>query len=79
MRQKKKKIIYDFWKKGQATQDNHKDIVRLCREKIRRAKAHLELNLATAREDNKKAFHNHISNRKVEENLHPFLNMVEET
>ncbi|KAK4831532.1 LOW QUALITY PROTEIN: hypothetical protein QYF61_018134, partial [Mycteria americana] len=34
--------------KGQATQENFKDVVRLCRDKIRRAKAQLELHLATA-------------------------------
>lgn len=52
------KDIYDkknyvFQKKRQATQDSHKDIVMLCRDKIRRAKANLEFSLATAREDNK--------------------------
>ena len=38
---RKKKRVYDLWKKRQATQENYKDIVRLCREKIRRAKAQL--------------------------------------
>lgn len=69
----KKGKNYVFLKKGQATQDNYKDIVKFCRKKIRRAKAHLELNLATAIKDNKKAFYQHISNRNVEKNLHPFL------
>ncbi|KAK4810447.1 LOW QUALITY PROTEIN: hypothetical protein QYF61_004227, partial [Mycteria americana] len=36
------------------TQEDYKDVVRLCREEIRRAKAQLELNLATAVKDNKK-------------------------
>ncbi|KAK4826490.1 hypothetical protein QYF61_009563 [Mycteria americana] len=45
---RKKRRVYDLWKKGQATQENHKDVVRLCREKIRSTKAQLELNLATA-------------------------------
>lgn len=40
-------------KKDQVTQENYKDVVRLCREKVKRAKAQLELNLATARYDNK--------------------------
>ncbi|KAK4810234.1 hypothetical protein QYF61_012403 [Mycteria americana] len=35
---------------------DYKDVVRLRREKIRRAKAQLELNLATAIKDNKKMF-----------------------
>ena len=33
-----KKRVYDLWKKGQATQEDYKDVMRLCREKIRRAK-----------------------------------------
>ena len=48
--------------------------MRLCREKIRRAKAQLELNLATAVKDNKECFYKYISNkRRAKENLHPFV------
>ncbi|KAK4826796.1 hypothetical protein QYF61_011604, partial [Mycteria americana] len=66
--------VYDLWKKGQATQEDYKDVVRLCREKIRRAKAQLEFNLATAINDNKKCFYKYISNkRRARENLHPLL------
>jgi len=50
---KRKKRVCDLCKKGQATQENYKDVVRLCREKIRRVKAQLELNLATAVSANK--------------------------
>ena len=71
---RKKRRVYDLWKKGQATQEDYKDVVRLCREKIRRAKAQLELNLATAVKDNKKCFYKYISNkRRAKENLHPLL------
>ena len=47
----KKNRVYDLWKKGQTTQD-YEDVVRLCRDEIRRAKAQLVLNLATAVKDN---------------------------
>ncbi|KAK4807004.1 LOW QUALITY PROTEIN: hypothetical protein QYF61_000333 [Mycteria americana] len=71
---RKKKRVYDLWKKGQATQEDYKDVVRLCREKIRRAKAQLQLNLATAIKDNKKCFCKYINNkRRAKENLHPLL------
>ncbi|KAK4819946.1 hypothetical protein QYF61_015846 [Mycteria americana] len=71
---RKKGRVYDLWKKEQATQEDYKDFVRLCREKIRRAKAQLELNLATAIKDNKKCFYKYISNkRRAKENLHPLL------
>ena len=33
---RKKKRVCHLWKMGQATQEDYKDIVRLCREKIRR-------------------------------------------
>lgn len=44
---RKKWGVYDLWKEGQEIQEEYKAVVRLCREKIRRAKAKLELNLAT--------------------------------
>ncbi|KAK4828384.1 hypothetical protein QYF61_026122 [Mycteria americana] len=71
---RKKRRVYDLWKKGQATQKDYKDVVRLCRQKIRRAKAQLELNLTTAIKDNKKCFCKYIHNkRRSKENLHPLL------
>jgi len=39
-------IVYGLWKSGQATDDDYRYVVKLCREKIRKAKAQLELNLA---------------------------------
>jgi len=48
--------------------------MRLYREKIRRAKAKLELNLATTTIRQKKCFHKYINNnRSAKENLHPLL------
>ncbi|KAK4815341.1 hypothetical protein QYF61_000173 [Mycteria americana] len=73
---RKKKRVYNLWKKGQATLEGYKDVMRLCMEKIRRAKAQLELNLATAIENNKKCFYKYISNKKrAKENLHPLLDV----
>ena len=43
----------DLWKRGQVSHEDSKDVVKLCRENIRRAKAQLELNLAIAVKDNK--------------------------
>ena len=46
--------------------------MKLCREKIRKAKAQLELSLATEAKVNSKYFYKHInSKRKARENLHP--------
>jgi len=67
----KENRVYVLWKKGRTIQENCKDIVRLCREKIRKAKAQLELNLATAVKDEKKCFYKYINNeRRAKEKLH---------
>ncbi|KAK4807071.1 hypothetical protein QYF61_018412 [Mycteria americana] len=71
---RRKRRVYDLWKKGQATQEDYKGVARLCREKIRRAKAELELNLAAAVKDNKKHFFKYISSkRRAKENLQPLV------
>ncbi|KAK4823229.1 hypothetical protein QYF61_027570, partial [Mycteria americana] len=71
---RKKRRVYDLWKNGRATQENYKGVARLCREKIRRAKAELDINLATAVKDNKKHFFKYISSkRKAKENLQPLV------
>jgi len=68
--------VCDLWKKGQAPHQDYRDVMRLCREKIRRAEAQLEINLATAVKDNKKCFYKYITNkRRAEENLHHLLDV----
>ena len=57
----RKKNVYDLWKEGQVMQEDCKDVVRLCRGKISRAKAQLELNLGSVMKDNKKQFYKYIS------------------
>ncbi|KAK4828998.1 hypothetical protein QYF61_001754 [Mycteria americana] len=67
---RRKRRVYDLWKKGRATQEDYKSVARLCREKMRRAKAELELSLAAAVKDNKKHFFKYISSkRRAKENL----------
>jgi len=39
LRIQEKKIIYLLWMKGRATWREYKEVVRICREKIRKAKA----------------------------------------
>jgi len=54
------------------TQKDYRDLVRSCREKIRKSKAQLELILATNVRNNKKCFYKYINNKKrAKENLHP--------
>ncbi|KAK4831113.1 hypothetical protein QYF61_015416 [Mycteria americana] len=71
---RKKRRVYDLWKKGQVTQEDYKGVARLCRKKIRKAKAELELNLAAPVKDNKKHFFKYISSkRRAKENLQPLV------
>ncbi|GAB0208473.1 mitochondrial enolase superfamily member 1 [Grus japonensis] len=72
---KGKKEVYRMWKKGLATWEENRDVVRICRDATRKAKAHLELNLARDVKDNKKGFFKYISSkRKTRENVGPWLN-----
>ncbi|GAB0204864.1 mitochondrial enolase superfamily member 1 [Grus japonensis] len=74
---KGKKEVYRMWKKGLATWEEYRDVVRECRDATRKAKAHLELNLARDVKDNKKGFFKSISSkRKTRENVGPLLNEV---
>ena len=45
LRLQEKKRIYLLWKKGRATQKEYIEVVKTYREKIRKAKAQLEVNL----------------------------------
>ena len=61
-----------------ATQEDYKDVVKLCREKNRRAKAQLERSLTTAAKDNTNYFYKYISNkRRAKENLNSLLDVEE--
>ncbi|KFW61745.1 hypothetical protein AS28_00352, partial [Pygoscelis adeliae] len=72
----KKRRVYRLWKKGQATQEEYRDLVRSCREEMRKAKAQLERNLAAVVKDNKKSFYKYINDKKrARENLHPLLDV----
>ena len=48
--------IYHTWKEGHRTQRQYKEVVKTCREKIRKTKDQLELNLATGVKENKNLF-----------------------
>lgn len=55
----KKKRVCDLWK-GWVTEEDYEDVVRLRRDKIRRAEAQLELHLAAAVTDNKKDLYKYV-------------------
>ena len=55
-----KKRIFLLWKKGWTTREEYNEVVRKCREKIRKAKAQFEFKLATGVKENKKHFYKWI-------------------
>ncbi|PKU35582.1 glycerol kinase [Limosa lapponica baueri] len=72
-----KKEVDRMWKKGLATWEEYRNIVRVCRDATRKAKAHLELNLQRDVKDNEKGFFKcNSSKRKTRENVGPLLNGV---
>ena len=55
------KKVYEMWKKGLTTWE-YRNVVRAFRDVARKAKAHLELNLAKEIKDNKKGFLKCVNN-----------------
>jgi len=54
LRQKRK--VHGMWKEGQATCEEYRNVVRVCRDATRKAKAQLELKMARDVKNNKKGF-----------------------
>ncbi|CAM4533257.1 unnamed protein product [Lepidochelys olivacea] len=72
---KHKKEADKKWKIGQMTREKYKNIAQACRNEIRRAKSHLELQLARDVKSNKKGFFRYVNNKKkVKETVGPLLN-----
>jgi len=59
-----KRKVHRMWKEGQATWEEYRNVARTCRDATRKAKAHLELNLAGDVKNNKKGFFNYISSKR---------------
>ncbi|KFQ99133.1 hypothetical protein Y956_03969, partial [Nipponia nippon] len=71
---KGKKRMHRQWKQGQVSWEEYRDTVQLCRDRIRKAKARLELNLARDAKNNKKGFYRYvIQKRKVKESVPPLM------
>ncbi|PKU45588.1 rna-directed dna polymerase from mobile element jockey-like [Limosa lapponica baueri] len=69
--------LQDAKKKGLATWEEYRSTVRVCRDAMRKAKDHLELNLKRDVKGSKKSFFKYISSkRKTKENVGLLLNEV---
>ena len=58
-----KKKVYGMWNKGQATWEEYRNFVRVCRGAMRKVKVQLELNLVKYVKDNKKSFFKYIGSK----------------
>jgi len=66
-----------MWKEGQATWEEHRNVVKTCRDATRKTKDHVEINLAKKVKDSKKSLFKYISSkRKARKNVGLLLNEV---
>ena len=50
-----KRKVCGMWREGQATSEEYRNVVKACRDATRKAKVHLQLNLARDVKDNRMA------------------------
>ncbi|KFZ59181.1 hypothetical protein N338_00715, partial [Podiceps cristatus] len=69
---KGKKEMHRQWKQRQVSWEEYRDVAWLCRDRVRKAKACMELNLARDVKNSKKGFYRYVSQkRKVKESVPP--------
>ena len=61
---REKREMYRKWKQGCVFWEEYRAVVRVCRDRIRKAKAQMELNLVRDATDNKKGFYRYIGRRR---------------
>jgi len=72
-----KRKVHGMWNEGQTTWEEYRNVARTCRDAMRKAKAHMELNLARDIKSHNKGFFNYISSKqKTKDNVGPLLNEV---
>mgnify|MGYP001851525230 CR=1 FL=1 len=66
--------MYRKWKQGCVGWEEYRAVVHVCRDRIRKAKAQMELNLARDVKDNKKGFYRYIGRRRqAKESVPPLM------
>ena len=72
-----KRKVHGMCKEGQATWEEYRNVVRACRDAMRKAKVHLEMNLARDAKDKQKRFFKYISSKwMTRKKLELLLNKV---
>lgn len=59
-----KKKMHRQWKQGQVLQEEYKEAARLCRDRVRKAEARLELHLARDTKKNKQGFYGYLNQKR---------------
>uniref|UniRef100_A0A452GZ21 Reverse transcriptase domain-containing protein n=1 Tax=Gopherus agassizii TaxID=38772 RepID=A0A452GZ21_9SAUR len=62
---RQKQTAYREWKKGRISKESYLGEVRTCRDKVRKAKSRIELDLAKGIKTNSKRFYSHINKKKT--------------
>ncbi|PKU47375.1 hypothetical protein llap_2342 [Limosa lapponica baueri] len=71
---KAKKKLYRQFRQDEVSWEEYRDAAQLCRDKVRKAKAWLELNLARNAKNNKKGFYRYVNQkRNVKESISPMI------
>ena len=66
--------MYRKWKQGCVGWEEYRAVVHVCRDRIRKANAQVELNLARDVKDNKKGFYRYIGRRRqAKESVPPLM------
>ena len=61
---REKREMYRKWKQGSVSWEEYRAVVPVCRDRMRKAKVQMELNLARDVKDNKKGFYRYIGRRR---------------
>ena len=74
LRLREKREMYRRWKQGCVSWEEYRAVVRVCRDRIRKAKAQMELNLVRDVKDNKKGFYRYLGRRRqAKESVPPLM------
>ena len=69
--------MYGKWKQGCVAWEEYRAVVRVCRDRIRKTKAQMELNLVRDVKDNKKGFYKYVGKkRETEESVLPLMKVM---
>ena len=76
---REKREVYRKWKQGCVGWEEYRAVVHVCRDRIRKANAQVELNLARDVKDNKKGFYRYIGRRRqAKQSVPPLMKGNEE-